>query len=241
MKRLGVFIFLLIMSLMLSTCKESGSVAPYYLKDMTGTVRLVLEDGTPKRDCSGVKVYLEGVRDTALTDSAGRWNLLHVRTGTYNLVALKAGFGYNKFLSLPMPASNIGQTLLEAPSYTIRNLTVSMQHDTVSIQAEATTVGSYRRVPLVFFGRVPPIYDSVETWLGGTGGGGEIAQGSRQFNYLMLRSWLLEMGFRSGETIHVAVYPGSRWHEAYYLTELQKEVSTTGIAFPPSRATFVLP
>ncbi len=73
-----------------------GPTRPVLTGDVIGFAYLRDTSSLPLADNSGITVSAEGTNVSAVTDSAGRWVLSNLATGTYTLVFSKAGYGTMK-------------------------------------------------------------------------------------------------------------------------------------------------
>jgi hypothetical protein len=159
------------------------------------------------------------------------------------LIASKEGFGHNKFNGYKYNgvgnANNFSQTLIESPSYFIDSLNYLKNNDTIVFNGYPSNIKSYNRCILIYLGSQPPIHDSTSTW-------NIIYRNERinpldsTFSFWLTDDYLLNSGFKSGDSVHIAVYPGSRFFEQYYNSE-NKLIISSGIGPIPLRSVYLIP
>jgi hypothetical protein len=95
-----LWLSVLVSGLLLIGCKGNdvaagpvGPSGPVLVGDVGGYVHLIDSVGNPATINSGISVSLDSTTLGAVTDSAGRWVIHNLKTGTYWLRITKAGFG----------------------------------------------------------------------------------------------------------------------------------------------------
>jgi len=208
-----------------------------------GYVRLWTENGSIIQDGSGVELSLEGTNYRTLTDQYGKWKIYNVPAGTYNLVAQKEGFGNHKFLDYEYSgsdnANNFGQTLIATPTYLIDSIEIDFVNDNVDITGFSSNVVSNIRFVMIYIGKENPIYDSTKTFelIYET----QIYGNNNFFTSTINNNYLLNNGFSSGDTVHIAIYPGARFVERYFIQAEYKLMNSSGIGPIPKRFSYALP
>lgn len=208
-----------------------------------GNVVLMNEYGTPITDRSGVKVYIEGTNYEAFTDQVGNWKIYNVPGGTYNIIAEKTDFGYNKFYNFEYlgnaNSNNFGQTLIASPTYLIDSLVPNISNQDLILTAYTASNANNLRVVLIYVGSVEPNCNSIETWdyLTQT----QIYAGNNSFTETFANGFYINEGFNHGDTLYFAIYPGSSFVEKYFLPPASRYVYTSGVGSIPKRFTYIIP
>jgi hypothetical protein len=207
-----------------------------------GHVNLMTESGSPIENKFGVKMYLEGTNFQTYTNQNGDWRIYNVPAGVYNLVASKEGFGYHKFIDFEYGEAgnndNFWQVLVGTPTYLIDSVMLSQQNNIETITGYPSTTVDYLRFILIYFGKEEPIYDSSHTWEYHIDS--QIYKSDNFFTATFTKSGLLDNGFNNGDTVHIAVYPGSRIVERYFLRSENKLINSSGVGPVAKRFIYIL-
>ncbi len=241
------FLILLVFLLVFTSCDNNNS--PVLTGSMTGFVRLYHDDGTPYRNCSGVKVQLEGKNYYDLTDSSGKYTIKKVPAGIYNVVFSKAGFAVYKLISKDFPGGGEAYyshvTLLEIPTFEVTDLTIakdtSINSSYYIIRGTASNKKNYFRNIIVFFGNLDvssdPLgykdYDMIQ-----------LNSDSLTF-YDYISNWELNSnGFQTGDTVYAIAYSISSSAQLYsvqfYPDPNSGGVIFTGLGNKGIKASFIL-
>ena len=208
-----------------------------------GNVLLWTENGSTIDDRSGVKIYLEGTNYHTFTDQQGNWKIYNIPAGIYSLVAKKEGFGYHKFIHFEYNGNtnnnNFGQTLIATPTYHIDSVSLSNSNGDILLTGFPSNVVSNLRFVLIYLGKQDPIYDSTTTWDFIIES--QIYGGNDFFTVNFNNSFLMNNGYANGDTVHIAVYPGSRIVERYFVLEEYKLINSSGVGPNPKRFNYVIP
>ena len=236
--------FLLVFLLIINTGCDSDSNAVNSNNGFYwgGTVLLHTETGATIENKSGVKIYLEGTSFQTYTKYDGSWRIYGIPAGTYNLVAIKDGFGYHKFIDFEYLGNvnndHFWQVLIGTPTYSIDSITINEQNNIVTMTGFPSNTVSYLRFVLVYFGKEDPIYDIYSTWEYQTDT--RIYAQNNFFTSTFSPSELLNNGFNAGDTVHIAIYPGSRFVERFFLNSEYKLINSSGVGPVPYRTTYIL-
>jgi len=243
MKNIFFISFLIFISILYLGCDDNNDITEtqngYY---WGGNVKLWTENGSVISDGSGVQIYLEGTNFRTLTDHSGNWKIYNIPAGTYNLVAKKDGFGYHKFIDFEYlggaNANHFGQTLIATPTYLIDSVEINMVNDNVDIIGFPSNIVSNIRFIMVYIGKQNPIYDSTKTFelIYET----NIYGNNNFFTSSINNTYLLNNGFNSGDTVHIAIYPGARFVERYFVLAEYKLINSSGIGPIPKRFNYIL-
>jgi hypothetical protein len=237
-----VFVLFLVLSAsILQFCKDNPTSVPS--ERVYGTSTISNEDLSQPSDMHGTRVVIEGESLETLTDSAGKWTIWNPPHRPFTIVVSRSGYGENKFDVSEFnggEVSNVWLPLYHEPSYTVASVEVSIAGDTITISGNPSAEPTYRHWYFLYWGRVPPVSNDPSTWIG-VGGAIRVLEGETGFRAWSTRSYLLGQGLKSGDTVHVAVYPGSSTFQNYWNTSMGCGIVGTGIGQIPKRTSFVLP
>jgi hypothetical protein len=243
MKNLFLAVFLLIVSIIFNGCDKDNVINNENGFFIGGNIVLMSEHGTPITDRSGVKVYIEGTNYESFTDQSGNWKIYNVPAGTYNIVAEKTNFGYNKFINFEYlgnaNSNNFGQTLISSPTYLIDSVNLNISNQDLILTSHASNNANNLRVVLIYIGSVEPNCDSLETWdyLRQT----QIYSGNNACTETFANGFFINEGFNHGDTLYFAIYPGSSIMEKYFLPSASRYIYTSGIGLTPIRFYYIIP
>ena len=221
-----------------------GPGGPRLQGNILGSVRVFGRDGTLKPTFAGVRVYIEGSTDTASTDSLGRWKLANVSSGIYSIVLTMSGYGFTKFPQVQFIGGGdlyVLQTdLVEVPNYTVTGVQVILDAQGVTVHGTLSASIPDIRWQEVRFGKADPDIADPSTYLQSDGG---VTYASQSVYTTPPRddSYFLDVGFHRGDTIHVAVFPVSKYHSYYQDPATGRIVTGSGVGVEAARTTFVLP
>jgi hypothetical protein len=202
----------------LVSCSETVipvTVTPVLTGSISGFVYLYEEDGSQTIDKSGVKVSIEGRNNYAYTNSDGRFSLQNVAAGIFNIVFEKEGFGMNKVIAREFIGGgdaylyDIG--LYKFPSFNVKSLNLTIvtnQPPYLTMSGNLSDARNYPRYLIIFFGKNENVNNDPKNYLyyDITDAG----PGSSSYSSSIYYKWfLLQSGFNSGETVHVAAYSTS--------------------------------
>ena len=206
-----LFTFIVLMSSIFSGCKGPegpvGPPGPELTGNLFGFVNLTKQDGTAMLDRSGVQVTIEGTSVSTNPDSAGRWVLSNLKTGTYNISLSKSGFGTAKAISYQFIGGGdvyFGKWVLyQIPDYYVSALTDTLIGASVEIHGRMSGNAAYRRNVIVFFGS-----DSTGPGFNNFSVSAPLSVRAGDSTFLIpvgvqsLHSW----GFQSGSVAYLAAY-----------------------------------
>jgi hypothetical protein len=153
-------------TMMIAGCSQNGATGPagpLLSGTLSGFVYLVKSNGDQSMPRNGIKVFIDGMADTMLTDSTGKWSVAGLETGTYTITYHKDGYGETKSVQLQFLGGgprNLGIVyLVEAPLFhadSLAWLRRATRADSTNVQFlarvnDTTLRGPYRL--LVILGR----------------------------------------------------------------------------------------
>ena len=243
MKYLFSIVFIIFSSIVFNSCNSDDTTQTENGFFLGGNVLLMTEHGTPISDRSGIKVFIEGTNYTTLTDQSGNWKIYNVPAGIYNIVAEKAGFGYNKFINFEYlgnaTSNNFGQTLIAMPTYLIDSLSLNQTNQDIFLTIYLPNTANNLKVVLICMGKKEPFIDSIQTWeyFRET----QIYAGNNSITENFPIGFFINEGFNHGDTLNFAIYPGASLVEKYFLPSASKMIYTSGVGSTPKRFVYIFP
>ena len=128
--------------------------------------------------------------------------------------------------------------LFHEPSYQIDSASISMTQDSVVVEGAFSNPQRLNFVA-VYFGHIPPIFDTTSTWVFSVPILLLSDYPSRFFSGGVDKFDLASAGFKRRDSVHVAIYPGSCGPAVFFQSD-PSGVITTGIGTEPKRLMFVL-
>jgi hypothetical protein len=134
--------------LFFTSCNKSDKNL-YYKGNIVGFIHLVDESGNEVNDKSGVTVTLDNTPYSSISDEIGRYELVGVKAGTYNVYFSKEGYGTMKqsgysFIGGNIPAY-VGKTsLYQMPTIVVKSIDVKLEDNMIKISGEITETSQYR-------------------------------------------------------------------------------------------------
>ena len=202
-----------------ASCKKDDDTPPVPAKaDIFGYVSLY-DEGVNQLDNSGMKVYIDGAEDmdSSTTDSESKFIIKGVTLGTYGVVYEKEGYGTHKIYNVKLEKAE-EHVSLNTPSLgklsttKVVSLSASVEGADVVLTYETDPAGNSNspRYIRYFFDDNSGVSSSVykhHTVVF------EIKDSphERKFNITNL----IDMGFKSWETVYVKVYGDSFWSNDY--------------------------
>lgn len=145
-------------SLLSLSCLKDGPAGPKLIGTVVGFVDLVDVTGTKQANKAGVVVTLTGTGISATSDANGRFELLNVETGTYEVVYTATGWGTYKNPSFSFASGGTGLlskvTIGQVPTYfpvSLVGVTTAGTRVTVTCALDTTGVTDAREF-IVFLG-----------------------------------------------------------------------------------------
>lgn len=116
--------------------------------NIVGFVNLVDEAGNALEDKSGVNVIIDGLSVSDNTNENGRFELIDVPAGTYNLLYNKTAYGTYKrfsyqFIGGNIPAFMYETTMCEQPNVEIESIDVSFNNNTISVSGKVPEASNF--------------------------------------------------------------------------------------------------
>lgn len=235
-----------------------GPVGPNLVGSLVGFVNPYDEFGRSQAK-SGVTVTVENTTPliTATTDANGRFELLNVKSGTYNIAYNKAGFGTYKVQGYPhaggdQPAFLYSRELTGISLTTVSSITIG------PVQSPNSNNGNDYAVPLtatlsnpnlpsqnnnlsgmVFVGNTSNVTSATGTQITNI----NYYVGQNSYPLYLSRSQLNQRGFATGTTAYAIVYgaPNYYYDYGYIDTTTGRNVYTSLSAMPSRVVPFVVP
>lgn len=199
----------------------TDTVSPVLTGSISGFVNLYEENGTQITDRAGVKVYIEGRNNFAYTNNDGRYVLENVEAGIFNIVFEKEGFGIEKIIAREFVGGgnayiyDIG--LAKLPSFNVTSLNIATDPNSfpyIIMNGNVSDAQNYYRIVVVFFGKSEEVSNDPQKYLYVTSF--NVNPDSSSFRYSVWdKQYLIQRGFNSGETVHVAAYSSSEYWGIY--------------------------
>ncbi len=231
---LGIVISILMLSLVQFGCKggdgptgPQGPAGPVLTGNVIGRIVLTNEDGTSPSNKSGVSVTVEGSSISATTDSTGKYTLVGLTTGVYNISYAKSGYGSTKqplFQFVGGGAANAGSIYLDQiPGFGISTATAVQAAPNVTLSGTISNSAPYYRYILILIGKVNPTNTDPSSYQFVYSA--YVSSSTTTFSTTLYQSYLTSAGFVSGDTLHITVYSyGSNFNSYYYDPSTQQYV-----------------
>ena len=236
-----LFVFLLL----LASCNNSNDDDLVTKAAIIGSVNLY-DEGTTKTDNAGMKVKVEGLSPevSAITTSAGKYELKDVPFGNYTLVFEKAGFGTFKKSEIKHIATGTSTFITETPSLgqisttQITALSSKTEGNNVVISATTNPAGNAGNKRYIrFFYSGSPLVSSTEYQFSSPA---MIAQ-INPYALTVTKNDLAAMGFTTGTTVYVKVYGDSFWSNEYTDSVTKKKVFPNLNESAATAVSFIVP
>ncbi len=220
MKKLSSVLTVIVLFSFFVSCTET--VAPVLTGSISGFVNLYEEDGSQINDKSGVKVSIEGRNNYAYTNNDGRYNLENVKAGIFNIVFEKAGYGPHKIIAREFVGGGDAYlysiALMVLPSFNVTSLIITKTTGSfpyLRMSGNLSDTREYSRKVVLFFGKNENVSNDPMNYL--YVNTAYIDQDSSSYSSsLYYKEYLLDSGFNSGETVHVAAYSTSNGYWGVY-------------------------
>ena len=239
---ISVLIVIVLFSFFVS-CTET--VAPVLTGNISGFIDLYEEDNTRINDRSGVKVFIEGRNNYAYTNKDGRYTIENVEAGIFNIVFAKEGFGLYKIIAREFVGGgdaylySIG--LAKLPSFNVTSLNINKvtnQPPYLRISGNLSDARDYSRNVILFFGKREDVSNDPQNYL--LVNTAYVYRDSTSYSDSFLeKEYLIERGFTSGETVHVAAYSISNGYWGVYDPITGREFYYN-VGTSPVKSSFVL-
>jgi hypothetical protein len=187
----------------------AGPAGPSLTGKLIGYVSLVDEFGAGLTDRSGVAVQAGST--SATTDSAGRYELMNLSTGTYNIIFSRNGFGTVQqqgvqFLGGSNPAFNDAVEMSQLSSTMVTGISISITG--TGIDAQVRVSGTIDPAPSADFRRGVRLYAGRNASVSPTNYiySSYFESLVTPFSRILFYSSPQEAGFPSGSTLYVAAY-----------------------------------
>lgn len=184
---------------------KDGVNAQSLTGEAIGFVNLYEIEGTLIKDRSGVTISVEGNTNSTTSDSNGRFVLSNLKTGTYNLVFSKQGFGTGKYIGFQFVAGGGGQTLTSAilskiPSFNVTGLTAKITSGIITLTGSLSgTLPTGSKYVMIFAGTTSNVSSTPANYL-------YYQQISIEGTSTTLSTTLYTTLFSKGQTIYVNAY-----------------------------------
>ena len=232
---------LLLLGLFFMTCDKDNSIGP---PSATGTIQGLVwifdEQCSGLLTPAGLKVFIEGTRDTAVVQG-NHWEFRYLHAGTYTVTAALGGFGYSSVHNVKIlghDTVSIYHNLFNAPTYRIELASITSNQSSVVLSGVLSGTVNHKFVA-AYFGRSSPVCDTSSTWLFMVPILMDNGIPTSAFSQTVGRTELSAAGFTTGDTVHVALYPGACTASYFYQAD-STGVVTTGISSQPRRLVFVI-
>lgn len=220
MRKLKIYFVISFLFSFVVSCTDT--VAPVLTGSISGFVNLYEESGAQIKDRAGVKVYIEGRNSFAYTNTDGRYLLENVEAGIFNIVFEKAGFGIHKIIAREFVGGGDAYlyniALLVLPSFNVTSLDIIKTNGSfpyLRMSGNLSDAREYSRMVVLFFGKKENVSNDPMNYL--YVNTAYVNEDSSSYSSsLYYKEYLLDSGFNSGETVHVAAYSSSRGYWGVY-------------------------
>ena len=250
MKRFRVLYYLVFIFLLtLSACKKgdqgpAGPAGPSLTGDLIGYCTLYDVNGNKVTDSRGILVTVEGANRSAITDSAGRFDVTGISTGIYNISFAKGGYGTRKTISYSFVGGGsayFGTTsIYQIPFFSIINLASDTSGTTVTITG--SLIGSLPtgiRVIRLFGGTSSNVTYNPKDYLFTLSSASPGP--ATTFTYNISSSTFNFYGVNSGQTIYLVAYSESISSGSYLDIATGKTIYPNINTTPSNVITVVVP
>jgi hypothetical protein len=250
MRRTRILFFSVLVSLLLLTsCNKKGDPGPtgpagsFLSGDLIGYCYIGNHYGPPINN-SGITVTAEGSGVSASTDSAGRFVLYGLHTGTYTIAFSKSGYGTWKSQGFQFIGG--GQTyfglanIFELPNYNVTHINVSTEligYIDFKGSISDSTSGPYVN-GLLFFGNSPDVSSDPKHYISSYSFN-SVSQ-KLNFQFDMPTYYLSNYGFNRGQTLYVIAYSENAGNPYLDLSTGRYIYPTLGTS-PSNVTSFIIP
>lgn len=194
----------------------TGPAGPALSGTLSGFVALINADGGEPVNRSGVVVSIDGMSQSATTDSTGMWSIANLTTGIYTLTYSKAGYADTKSIQVQFVgggARNIGVVnMCEPPAFGVDSVWTRMPKggDSNSVYlgvlANNSITGPYKVI--LFFGNAQNVSWKPSTYQTASAENMLFKAGLDSSSIRLQPINLATDGysFDSGDTVYAAVY-----------------------------------
>jgi len=212
----ALLVFVSLSSTFVFTGCDKGNEDIRQPMDFSGTVKLYTQDGLGRED-SGMTVTIQNSSAVAITDENGNFTFPDLEFGNYFLQFIKDGYGEHKrFADHPISDTpNVMDEFIrlgQKSTAQMVSLDLSLNGDILSLSAvsEPEATSSVPRYFHIFYHHEPNVsrqnFKTFET--------SEFVFSPSNYNKSL--SYFYNSGFKSGQTVFIAVYTTSKYDNVYY-------------------------
>ena len=208
-KYLLAFSLILSSIMLLSSCKNSIAPTEPNSKlngNLWGIVNLIQENHANNPSSEGVSVTIEGTTLSTTTDSIGYWRFTNLKSGVYNIMFSKQGYGTTKLIKynfVPSDTMNsLYNMLFQIPDYYISVLHATELRDSIEVSGKISENTNYSRYAMLFYSLDSTVdYNNynLEEYL-------ILYPDSSTFDFTVTKNLLHDSGLQSGSIVYLAAY-----------------------------------